>query len=283
MCSRSRNALAESDLYRVLVGLMDGASSGTGIASDLHFNREFGFGYLAAFYAFVDPATLRDPDRLMALINQVGFWSMLAALAFFWCAVQLIHGSRVATIALVVFALGPMVPELATSGHQTIPMLAFLFAGASLLMLPVTGWKAVLAAFAGGVLLLIGMTVRGELFLALPWIVLARVDARSWRAFLKSAILRSIAPALALVSFIVLQHYVESSITTTISSGVTTYFVKAYAWSLVIPGVFYLVTGSGIVTVVLAAIAAVAIAWSSQRRAEAPASPDGRTFSPRSR
>ena len=40
-----RGALGESDLYRVLVGLMDGASSGQGLASDLHYDRDFGFDY----------------------------------------------------------------------------------------------------------------------------------------------------------------------------------------------------------------------------------------------
>jgi hypothetical protein len=30
----------------------------------------------------------------------------------------------VATVALIVFALAPTIPELATSGHQVIPMFA---------------------------------------------------------------------------------------------------------------------------------------------------------------
>src|SRR5689334_4087463 len=195
-----RHALAESDLYRVLVGLMDGAVSGKGLASDLHYDREFGFGYLAAFYTFVSPDTLRDPDRLMALMNQVGFWTMLPGLLLFWCAVRLIHGSLPATVALIVFALGPMIPEMATSGHQTIPMFGFLCAGAVLLFLPLTGWRAILAAAAGGLCLLAGMTIRGELFLALPWIVLSRVDTRSIRGFIVSLFLRALAPALALVA-----------------------------------------------------------------------------------
>src|SRR4051794_15555201 len=136
-----RGALGESDLYRVLVGLLDGAVSGRGIDSPLHYDRNFGFGYLAAFYALADPATLRDPDRLMGLMNQVGFWSMIPAQLCFWCAVSLIHGTRAGSIALIVFALGPMIPELATSGHQVIPMFGFLCAAAILMFLPVNGWR----------------------------------------------------------------------------------------------------------------------------------------------
>jgi hypothetical protein len=66
------------------------------------------------------------------------------------------------------------------------------------LFLPLTGWKALLAAAAGAVLLLAGMTVRGELFLALPWIVLSRVDTKSIRTFVLSGLVRSIAPGLTL-------------------------------------------------------------------------------------
>jgi hypothetical protein len=258
-----RGALGESDLYRVLVGLMDGASSGQGLASDLHYDRDFGFGYLAAFYAFADPVIVRDPDRLMALINQVGFWSMLPTLLLFWCAVRLVHGSRSALLALVVFAFGPMIPELATSGNQTIPMLGLLFAGAALLLLPLTGWKAVLAAVAGGMLLLVGMTVRGELFLALPWLVLSQVDTRSLRSFLVSGLLRSIAPGLALVAFILLQHHVEASVNTTVATTVGAYFLESYSWATVAPGVIYMLVGCGLATVAAACLAGIYLVWTT--------------------
>ncbi len=264
-----RDALAESDLYRVLVGLMDGASSNKGIASNLHYDRTFGFGYLAAFYTFVNPVTLRDPDRLMALMNQVGFWSMLPGMLFFWWAVRLVHGSLAATVALVIFALGPMVPELATSGHQTIPMFSFLCTGAALLLLPATGWKAVFAAAGGGLLLLAGMAMRGELFLAFPWLVLSRVDTRSIRAFLVSGFLRSIAPALALIVFVALQHHVESSVNATVASTISTYFLESYSWVTVGPGVIYMMVGCGFGTCAVAAIAFLYLGWTSLSAREA--------------
>jgi hypothetical protein len=267
---RYHSELAESDLYRVLVGVMDGADSGQGLASDLHYDRVFGFGYLAALYAFVDPATLRDPDRLAELMNQIGFWSMLPALLFFWCAVKLVHGAPAATVALVVFAFGPMVPELVTSGHQTIPMLAFLFAGATLLFLPLTGWPAVLAATAGGLLLLAGMTIRGELFLALPWLVLSRVDASSIRALLVSGLLRSIAPGLALIGYIVLQHHVEAVSNAAVTTTVSNYFLESYSWATVAPGLVYMAVGCGFATVIIAAIAVLSLGWNTLFSARLP-------------
>lgn len=250
-----RHGMAESDLYRVLVGLLDGANSGQGIASPLHYDRDFGFGYLEAVYLFVSPAILHDPDRLMPLMNDIGFWSMIPGLLLFWYAVRLIHGSFAATIALVVFALGPMNPEMYTSGHQTIPMFAFLCAGATLLFLPLTGWKAVLAAAAAAVLLLAGLVTRGEIFLAFPWLVLSRVDTRSVRSFIVSGFVRSIAPASALVVFLILKYLLQSVVHAELSTAVDTYFQESYAsLATIVPGLVYMAVGCGIVTVIAAGI-----------------------------
>nr|WP_294551767.1 hypothetical protein [uncultured Rhodopila sp.] len=273
-------ALAESDLYRVLVGMMDGAVSGTGLSSDLHYDREFGFGYLAAFYAFVDPHVLRDPDRLMEVMNRIGIWAILPGLLLMWWAVRLIHGARTATIAIVVFALGPMVPELATSGHPVLPMFAILCAGAVLLFLPLNGWKAVVAAAAGGALLLVGMTVRGELFLAMPWIVLSRADTRSLRGFFVSCLLRSIAPGLALITFVILQHQIETVINSALGTTVSGYFVESYSFATIAPGLVYMAVGCGFATIAAAAVALLYLGWSARSVDIAPRPPLGELLGP---
>jgi hypothetical protein len=252
------HALAESDLYRVLVGLLDGEVSGRGLASDMHYDREFGFGYLEFFYVFFNPETLRDPDRLMAVINAIGLWVLVPGLLLFWAAVRLIHGARPATIALIVFALGPMIPEMATSGHQTIPMFTFFCAGAVLLFLPLTGWRAVLAEIGGAVCLLLGFTMRGELFLGLPWLVLARTDFTSVRTIILSGLRRAIAPGSALIGFILLQRYVGSFTDSALDTTVTTYLFESYtSLALVVPGFLYLSVGCGFVTVLATAVAVV--------------------------
>ena len=255
--------LGESDLYRVLDGLMGGAVSGKGIASDLHYDRDFGFGYLMSFYEFADPATLRDPDRLMPLMNQVGFWSFIPALLCFWCAVSLAHGARAATLALIIFALSPMIPELATSGHQVIPMFGFLCAGAVLMFLPVSGWRAVVAAACAAVLLLAGLLMRGEIFLAFPWLVLSGADTRSLRAFLRSVVLRSIAPMLTLLAFFLLQR---TFVNTAMGSTVGHYFGEFYSWATVVPGLVYMGVGCGIATVGLALLAVLRLGWVALRQ-----------------
>jgi len=253
-----RGALAESDLYRVLVGLLDGEVGGTGIASSLHYDNTFGFGYLAAFYAFADPATLRDPDKLMNLINQVGFWFMLIGLLCFWCAASVAHGARAGTVALIIFALGPMILELGTSGHPVIPMFALLCAGATLLFLPVTGWRAALAAFGGSVFLVAGLMTRGEIFLAFPWLVLTRVDTRSPRGFFVSCILRSVAPVAAIIVFLILQRlFVPNQLGSTVDE----YFGRWFSFSIIVVGLVYVALGCGIATAAVGGLATLWLAW----------------------
>ena len=254
-----RDAFAESDLYRVLIGLLDGAISGTGIASSLHYDDTFGFGYLAAFYHLVSPATLRDPDQLTDLINQVGFYALLFGLLFFWCAVALIHGTRAATVALVVFGLGPMILELGTSGHPVIVMFALLCAGATLLFLPLTGWAALLAAMAGGAFLLAGLMTRVDIIFAFPWLVLARADTCSPRGFIASCIRRSIMPAAVTVVFVMLQHLIVPD---QIGSVVGEYLSKYFSLSQIVIGLIYMALGCGIAT---AAAGIVALLWMTWR------------------
>jgi hypothetical protein len=134
-------------------------------------------------------------------------------------------------------------------------MFGLLCAAATLLFLPLTGWKAVAAAAGGAFLLLIGLSVRGELFLALPWLVLCRVDLRSIRQFISSGLLRSIAPALALAVFVVLQHSISSSAHAAVTSTIGTYFMESYGWATVLPGVLYMTVGCGFATVAAALIA----------------------------
>lgn len=254
-----RDAFAEADLYRVLIGLLDGAVSGAGIASSLHYDNTFGFGYLAAFYHLVAPATLRDPDKLTDLINQVGFYALLIGLLCFWCAVALIHRTRAATVALVAFGLGPMILELGTSGHAVIVMFALLCAGATLLFLPLTGWAALLAALAGGGFLLAGLMTRVDIIFAFPWLVLARADTCSLRGFIASCIRRSITPAAVTVVFIMLQHLIVPD---QIGSVVGEYLSNYLSLSQIVIGLIYMALGCGIAT---AAAGIVALLWMTWR------------------
>jgi hypothetical protein len=254
--------LGESDLYRVLVGLMDGAESGRGLNSPMHYDREFGFGYLAAMYHFVDPAVLRDPDRLTPLMNEIGLWTLIPALVFFWTAVRLIHGTLTASIALIVFAFSPMMVELGTSGHQVMPMLAFLSAAAVCLFLPLKGWAAVGAGVVATALLVAGFLSRGEIFLAFPWLVLSRIDTRDFRHFMISGVLRSLPPLASMVLFLILQ---KSVVDVQMASSVGQYFFEFYTWATIVPGAVYMAVGCGLATATLGILALLWVTGSAIR------------------
>jgi hypothetical protein len=248
------HVLGEDDLYRVMVGVMDGIDTGRFLNSPMHYLRDFGFGYLAALYAFVPPDVLRDPDRLMPVMNQVGIWSLIVALPCLWMAVRLAHGALVATVALIVFTFSPMMLELGTSGHQVLPMLAFLAAAAVCMFLPLRSWGAVVAGVAATILLLCGFLCRGEIFLGFPWLVLTRIDGRSFGAFVRSGILRSIPPLASIALFLVLH---ESLLESQVGGAVGHYFFNFYAWATMIPGLVYMAVGCGIATTGLALLAAL--------------------------
>ena len=100
-CFRYRGLLAEDDLYRMLVGLLDGARYGTYLASGSHYGKAFSFGYIAAIYRFADAHTLADPQLLIALINQIGFWAATAGCFFFWLLAWMLYSLRAATVAVI--------------------------------------------------------------------------------------------------------------------------------------------------------------------------------------
>jgi hypothetical protein len=245
--------MGDSDLYLALNGIIDGARMATGLGSNFHYGRDFSFGYILALYALVPVHVLSDPDKLIALINNVGFYSAIFGLIFFWLSVSVLHGFRAAFIALALFAFSPMVLDLATSGHQILTATAFLWAAAACLFWPLAGWRALLAAIAGTFLLICGLCIRAEIVLAVPYLVLTRVNLTSWRTFLRSVAVNAVSPSAAFVTFLVLRQSIAvfpRSITDEIDLG--TVFERFFSWSNVVRAFAFMPLGCGIATVVVA-------------------------------
>jgi hypothetical protein len=256
-CFRYRGLLGEDDLYRMLVGLLDGARYGTYLASESHYGKAFSFGYIAAIYRFADAHTLADPQRLIALMNEIGFWSAAAGCFFFWLLAWMLYGLRSATVALIVFALSPMMLELGTSGHPILPAFALLAAGSCCLLLPVRGVRAILLGVAGALLLAAALSARAELLLAFPFVVLARADFATLPRFLKSAGPRAIAAVLAAAAFFLLKHaWVDS---TPGSVGAVEYVAQANRLNLIPIGAYVLVISCGVAATAVGAMAIVAM------------------------
>ncbi len=137
---RFHGVFEEYDLYNVVSGLLDGVDSGKKFASPLQYGPSFSFGYIAAMYWFVNDRVLRDPNLLIPLVNQIGSWAAITGAVCFWLSTRLLYGLRVATIALTLFILSPMILESATSGHQILLAFAFFAAGSIFLFLRTSGW-----------------------------------------------------------------------------------------------------------------------------------------------
>jgi len=243
-----QGVLGESDLYRVLVGILDGAVSQSGINSDFHYGRDFSFGYILVLYALAPPDVLRDPDRLIQLINGLGFCFSIIGLFFFWLSTYIVHGSRAAVVALLLFAFSPVMLELGTSGHQVILAFAFLFAGATCLFSPLAGWKLIVARIAGSGLLIVGLCIRAEIFIALPFIVLTGVKVDSLSTFVRSTLVNALSPTAALATFLILNRQIVPHT----AHGALNFFEHFWHWSNIPPGTIYLSLGAGIATVIAA-------------------------------
>jgi hypothetical protein len=254
---RYQGLLGEDDLYRVLVGLLDGARYGTHLASESHYGKAFSFGYIAALYRFADPHTLVDPQRLIALINEIGFWAAAAGCVCFWLLAWLLYGLRSATVAIILFALSPMMLELGTSGHPILPAFAFFAAGSLCLLIPVRGVRAIPLAFLGSLLLLAALVTRAEVILAFPFVVLARADFRSFPHFLKCAVKRAIAPVLAAAAFFLLKHAWVDSTPGTV--GAVEYVAQANRLYRIPIGVYVFTLSCGMAATAVGAIAGVAM------------------------
>ena len=254
---RYRGLLGEDDLYRVLVGLLDGARNGAYFASATQYGKAFSFGYIAALYRLADPRTLADPQRLMALINAIGFWSAAAGCLCFWLLAWMLYGLRSATVALLLFAFSPMMLELGTSGHPILPAFALFAAASCCLLFPARGARAVVLSFLGGLLLLAALVTRAEILLALPFVALTRADLRSPTMFLKSAGRRAVAPALSAAAFFALKAvWVDS----TLGTGRLGPFIEQFIrWKDIPIGVFVFTLSCGIATTAVGLVAAITI------------------------
>jgi hypothetical protein len=270
-CFRYRGLLAEDDLYRMLVGLLDGARYGTYLASGSHYGKAFSFGYIAAIYRFADARTLADPQLLIGLMNEIGFWSATAGCFCFWLLAWILYGLRTASVAVMLFALSPMMLELGTSGHPILPAFALLAAGSCCLLLPARGVRAILLAGPAVLLLTAALTARAEVLLAFPFLALARANFTTLPRFLKSAGQRTIVPMLAAAAFFLIKHVWVDSTPGTV--GAVEYIAGALRPKSIPIGVYTFALSCGLATTVAGVLAIVAwvreirAANSDQRRA----------------
>lgn len=261
---RYKGMLGEDDLYRVAVGIMNGAKTGLYLGSTLHYGKAFSFGYVAGIYRFASPGTLHDAQALMALMNAIGFWSAIAGCAGLWLVTKTLYGTRSASITVCLFAFSPMLLELGTSGHQILPGFALLMASALCLLARAEGGKARLTLrLAGFVLLVAALAVRAEVLLALPFVAVARADAGSLRVYLRSTSRGGIVPVAAYAVFLTLKHTLVDA---TPGCEQLVPFLKQYFLPQnVRMGLVACVFNCGVASLVLGMAAVAWVAWKYRR------------------
>lgn len=269
-----QGVFGETDLYREMIGVIDGAVTGTGSGSELHYGRDFSFGYSAALHEFIPNAILRDPDKLTKIINDIGYYSIIIGIFFFWLSVLLVYGSRAAFAALALYAFSPLILEMGTWGHQMLVALAFLWAAAACLFWPLSGWRAFLAAIAATVLLICGLTMRAEIVLAFPFLVLARVKLTSFGAFVRSAAINAASPAVASIAFLALRQSIASFPRKAVETTRVSIVLEYFSWTNVASALAYMALGVGIATVLAGAAAGI---WAIKRSVQ-PRAPDDTTI-----
>ena len=148
--------------------------------------------------------------------------------------------------------------EQGTSGHAGLVSFAFFSAAALLLFLPTRGLRAVFCAVLGSVLLLLALTMRADILLAFPFLVLARANPRSFNLLIRSTLLPALGPALAVVAFFLLKHhYVDGAAQP--GPSLHEFFQSYYKFSHIPVGIVICCLGCGVFTVLLGILSVVRI------------------------
>jgi hypothetical protein len=148
--------------------------------------------------------------------------------------------------------------------------LAFLWAAATCLFWPLSGWRAFLAATAATVLLICGLSMRAEIVLAFPYLVLVRMKLTSFRAFVRSAAINAVSPAVASIGFLAIRHSIASFPQKAVETTRLSIALEYFSWTNVVSALAYMALGVGIATVLAGTAAGI---WAVRRNAR-PQAPD---------
>jgi hypothetical protein len=249
--------LNEADLYRVLLGLLNGQASGLRIHDPSQYGMRFSYGYVAMIY-WLGGAHIFDignRENLIHTINEIGFLASAAMAGFLMASLRAMYDLSTSLLASLIFLLSSVVLEMATSGHQLLIALAFFFAANLLLVLDIAGWWRVLCYVAATILLFFGLTMRAELPLAFFWLAFAQRPRTvlTQRQYILGIVARSAVCSIAFVIFQIVYRYEvysppdhEGAMT-----GLLPFLRQFYNLNYVFRGCVILVVGCGLATVAL--------------------------------
>jgi hypothetical protein len=245
--------LSERDLYRVVVGLIDGELHGTYLASPMHYGRIFSFGYIWLYYALAGHGIINHPVDIMALMDGIGMVSAILMAVFTFTSTYVLFGTRTARMALIIFALSPVMLAQALSGHQILLAGAFLLAAATLMFAPTGPRLRIACTLLAFLLLAAGSTIRSDIFFCYPWLILAQPRATSIEKTIKDGLIRLIP---ALLSIMVYFHLVNSFSLNggSTAGGASSFLAAFYSVKNMVQGSAICVIAVGAVTLLLLAV-----------------------------
>lgn len=164
--------LAEPDLVRMMAALVYGSGTGLELRAGQHYGASFSFGYYQLIYALWSPEVLQRPQGAARAINtlgSVGAW--LFALGWCFLCRQLLGGAG-ARVAAAGLLLAPVSLPFLGSAHPMLLAGACLFGATACLVGSGRGGRVrILELAAGLALLVLGLSFRGEIGLAYPFIL----------------------------------------------------------------------------------------------------------------
>jgi hypothetical protein len=246
--------LNEGDLYRVVLGLLNGKATGLELNDPMQYGIRFGYGYVAMVYWLgeLHIFAITHRESLIEAMNAIGFVASLAIVGFLMASLQIMYGAPTALFASTIFLFSPLFMEMATSGHQLLIALAFFFAANLVLLLDVRGWWKILSYGTASLLLFVGLTMRAELPLAFPWLVFAGrpTELSSRRLYIPNVVARSVVCLIAFAIFQTVFHSYIDTPPTGSMSGLSTFMGQFYNLRNVMRGFVICVVGIGLATVV---------------------------------
>ena len=259
--------LSEPDLVRIMAALVYGNALGENEGAGMHYGISFSFGYYKLLYAIAPLDWLRNPDLTARFINNFGIVSGLCCVTAFALYLQNVFSRNVATVAVILFFLSPMMLPVILSGHPLVPASTFLFFGGWLLSQGDTEnrrWVFLSFRIGAFIVLTIGLTFRADIIFAFPFLWLASTfklrDFRAsplWKVYGTKAIVL----AGAFSTFLILQQdYVDSkgSVLNVAS------FMQAYHSLSHIPkGFGVLVLGVGWISIIVTFISLIKLRFKS--------------------
>ena len=207
--------MAEPDMVRMMAGMVYGGSTGLHLQAGYHYGSAFSFGFYQLLYFLLPASTLNSPDQTAAAINFLG-WVTAFLFALNLCLMLSRFTTRnIALFCSAAYLFCPLTLPFLASAHPMIGACAFLFLACWLLLRATENRTAprfalhLALVFAA---LLLSMTLRGEIALALPFVGLCfwiKLPG-PWRQRWLPALLAGMVMALAFAAFLVLQKpYVE--------------------------------------------------------------------------